>query len=215
MSMLRHQTLRLLAATALALPLFACGILPKKVSTQVFAPQVHVAPDPAWPQVAWQLAVARPSAIDMIDSRRIAVSPTAGQIQVYKGVAWDDTVPDIVQSALVETFEDSGRIAAVSRMIGGTHADYVLHTDLRDYQAVYKDPKGPPQVVVTIRARLTDAVSNRIVTSNTFHQEAPAVSTSVRDVAAAFDTALSATVHDVVGWTLAAAPPAVTADPKH
>lgn len=202
---LASRTMRLitLATIALSLSLSGCGILPKQESLRIIAPQVHVAPDPSWPQVAWQLTVAHPTANDMLDSRRIAVNPAPGQIQVYKGVAWDYSVPDIVQTAIVETFEDSGKILAVGRQSGTLHADYALQLDMREYQAVYRNPASPPEVTVTINAKLVDNISSRVVASRTFREVVPASATSVSAVAQAFDSALTAFVHDLVGWTLA------------
>jgi cholesterol transport system auxiliary component len=213
MSAHRRSALFVSAFLALMLPLTGCGsVLPKREPLQVIAPQVRVAPDPAWPQVGWQLAIGRPSATDMIDSRRMVVFPSPGLIQVYKGMAWDASVPDIVQTALVEAFEDSGKIAAVGRQSGGLRVDYVLQMDLRDYQAVVHDPKGPPTVTITISARLVDASSSRAVASRTFHEEATAAAASAAAVASAFDSALGAATRDMVGWTLAAAPPSLPAD---
>ncbi len=191
------------ALIVLALPLVGCGgILPKKEPLEIVAPQVHVAPDPAWPQVAWQLTIARPSADDMLDSRRIAVSPAPGHIEVYKGAAWTNTAPDVVQTAVVQAFEDSGKILAVGRQTSGLRTDYSLLLDMRDYQAVYHDAAGPPEVTLTISAKLIDYASSRAIASHTFHQVSLAAGTSVAAVAQAFDTALGALVHDLVGWTL-------------
>lgn len=203
MSAHRHHLVRILLAIALTLPMIGCGgILPKKEPLRIIAPQVHVAPDPEWTQVAWQLTVARPSANDMLDSRRMAVSPVPGQIQVYKGVSWSDSMPDIVQMAVVEAFEDSGKILAVGRQSSGLRTDYTLQMEMRDYQAVYHDPASPPEVTLTINAKLIDAISGRAVASRNFHQAVAASATSPTAVAQAFDNALSALVHDMVGWTL-------------
>ncbi len=215
MSAHSRTVLRTFVAIALTLPLIGCGgILPKKEPNRIIAPQVHVAPDPAWPQVAWQLTIARPTTNDMLDSRRMAVVPAPGQIQVYKGVAWDDTVPDIVQTAIVEAFEDSGKILAVGRQTGGLHADYTLQLDLRDYQAVYHDAGSPPDVTLTINAKLVDSTSTRAVASQTFREVVPASATSAPAVARAFDSALTSMVHDMVGWTLASGQQARIPDRK-
>jgi cholesterol transport system auxiliary component len=203
MSAHRNLAPRTITAIVLALALAGCGgLLPKKEPTQVIAPQVHVAPDPAWPHVAWQLSIARPSTNDMLDSRHLAVSPAPGQIQVYKGVAWDGTVPDMVQDAVVEAFEDSGKILAVGRQTSGLRTDYALQMDMRDYQAVYRDAAGPPEITLVINARLVDNTTSRAVASRTFRQAVPASGTGVPAVAQAFDSALGALVHDLVGWTL-------------
>ena len=204
MSAPRHLARNILVSIALVLPLVGCsGILPKEDPLQIMTPQVHVDPDPAWPQVGWQLSVARPTTNEMLDTRRMVVVPATGQIQVYKGVTWDDTVPDIVQATVVHAFEDSGKILAVGHQTAGLRSDFMLQLDLRDDQAVYRTPAGPPEIDVTITAKLIDYSSSRVVASHTFHQSVPASGTAVPAVAQAFDNALGALVHDVVGWTLA------------
>lgn len=193
-----------LAALAGTLALSSCsGILPKAEPQEILTPQVHVAPDPAWPQVSWQLSVVRPNANDMLESRRLSVVPVPGRIQFYKGVSWDDTVPEIVQTAIVEAFEDSGKILAVGRQASGLRNDFSLQLDLRNDEAVYDTPAGPPEVVIVLNAKLVDSAHSRAVASRTFRATATASGTDVHLVARAFDAALASLAHDVVGWVLA------------
>ncbi|MBS0194635.1 MAG: membrane integrity-associated transporter subunit PqiC [Proteobacteria bacterium] len=199
----QRSAFRTAALFACALALAACGgILPKPEPQEILQPRAHVAADPGWPQVSWQLAVARPTANDQLDSPRLAVIPTPGRIEVYKGVTWPDRVPDVVQQATIGAFEDSGKILAVGRQSGGLRNDFILQMDLRDYQAVYRTPAGSPQIEVTVSARLVDFASSRVVAARVFHQTTDATATDVHAVAQAFDTALSGVLHDVVGWTL-------------
>lgn len=198
-----HRILRNLAIAACALALGACSaILPKDEPMEILQPQVQVTPDPSWPHVDWQLAVTRPSTNDMLDSRRMVVNPTPGRVEVYKGVAWNDTVPEVVQTAAIAAFEDSGKINAVGRQANGLHTDFALQFDLRDYQAVYHTPAGPPEITLVVSAKLVDFAGSRAVASRTFRATATASSTEVHAVARAFDTALGSLLHDVVGWTL-------------
>ncbi|HEV2607366.1 MAG TPA: ABC-type transport auxiliary lipoprotein family protein [Xanthomonadaceae bacterium] len=203
MSAPRHLVRNAIASIVLLLPLIGCGsLLPKSEPQEIITSQVHVDPDPAWPQVGWQLTVAQPSASDILDSRRMAVIPSPGRIEVYKGVAWDDTVPNIVQDTVVHAFEDSGKILAVGHQTAGLHTDYLLMLELRDDQAVYRTPSAPPEVTLVVNAKLIDFASSRAVASRTFRETVPATGTAVPAVAQAFDSALGAFVHELVGWTL-------------
>lgn len=220
MSAHRLPVFRSFAVLACVLGLTACGgILPKKEPMEILTPQVHVAPDPAWPQVTWQLSVGRPNTNDMLESRRLAVIPTPGRIEVYKGVAWDDSVPDIVQTAVVEAFEDSGRIVAVGRQASGLRNDFMLQLDLRNDEAVYHSAGAPPEVIVVVTAKLVDSAHSRAVASRTFRATATASSTEVHAVAQAFDEALATLTRELVGWTLANGQQArmddASAAPKH
>lgn len=197
----------------LAVCLVGCGVLPKKENIQVIALQAKVAPDAAWPSVNWQLSVSRPTANRMLDTNRIAVSPTPGLLQVYKGAAWTDAAPDLLQRAVVEGFEDSGKITAVGRQATAVRADYLLLLDMRHDEAVYADPAAPPRATLEINAKLIDA-SGHVVATHTFSQSTPASSTAVPAVVQAFDTALTALTRELVGWTLNAGQQAQMAGAK-
>ena len=204
MSAHRYLIRNSIASLALLLPLVGCGgLLPKKEPQQIITPQVHVDPDPAWPHVDWQLTIARPSAGDMVDSRRMVVIPSPGRIEVYKGVSWDDTVPDIVQDTVVRAFEDSGKILAVGPQTAGLRTDYMLLLEVRDDQAVYRTAAAPPEVTLVVNAKLIDYTTSRAIASRTFRETVPASGTAVPAVARAFDDALGAFVHELVGWTFA------------
>ncbi len=203
MSAIRHLTRNVIASAVLLLPLIGCSsLLPKSEPQQIITSQAHVDPDPAWPQVGWQLTVARPSTSDMLDTRRLVVIPSPGRIEVYKGVSWDDTVPDIMQDAVVQAFEDSGKILAVGHQTTGLRTDYMLLLELRDDQAVYRTASAPPEVTLVVNAKLIDYSTSRAIASHTFRETVPASGTAVPAVARAFDDALGAFVHELVGWTL-------------
>jgi len=203
MSATRHLVRHAIASVVLLLPLIGCsGQLPKSEPQQIITSQVHVEADPAWPKVGWQLTIAQPTAGDILDSRRMAVIPTPGRIEVYKGVSWDDTVPNIVQDTVVRAFEDSGKILAVGRQTAGLRTDYLLLLEIHDDQAVYRTPSAPPEVTLVVNAKLVDYATSRAVASHTFRETVPASGTAVPAVAQAFDAALGTFVHELVGWTL-------------
>lgn len=203
MSATRHLVRHAIASVVLLLPLIGCSsLLPKSEPQQIITSQVHVDADPAWPKVGWQLTVAQPTASDILDSRRMAVIPSPGRIEVYKGVSWEDTVPNIVQDTVVQAFEESGKILAVGQQTAGLRTDYLLSLEIHDDQAVYRTPSAPPEVVLVVNAKLIDYATSRAVASRTFRETVAASGTAVPAVAQAFDSALGAFVHDLVGWTL-------------
>src|SRR5690606_5817537 len=82
----RRGAAAVLAPFALAAALAGCGSLlggggPGERAT-IYSPQVRVPADPAWPQVDWQLSLARTTAARMVDSPRISVRPTPSELQV-------------------------------------------------------------------------------------------------------------------------------------
>jgi ABC-type uncharacterized transport system, auxiliary component len=119
--MSRHATFRLFAPL-LVLALGGCSLLGggrNKDPITIYAPDARISADPSWPTVQWQLAIAKPSASRLLDSPRIAVRPTPGELEVYRGATWSQPAPDLLEGALLRGFEDSGRIAAVARTATG------------------------------------------------------------------------------------------------
>lgn len=191
------------ALPLMLLSLTACSILSptQRDPVTVYAPEVRITPDPAWPKVDWQLAVLKPSAARVVDSPRINVRPVPGELQVYRGVIWSQSATELVESAVLRTFEDSGRIAAVARPSAGIRADYRLLMDLRRFESDYAG-QALPSATIEISAMLMDSRDQRVVASRTFLAQKPAATTDTAQVAAAFEQSLTGITREIVGWTL-------------
>jgi cholesterol transport system auxiliary component len=172
-----------------------------KEPSTIYAPDPRVAADPSWPTVNWQLEVARPEAARMVDSLRIAVRPTPGELQVYTGASWAKTPSEQISDAVLRTLEDSHRIAGVAAKGSGIATDYTLLLELRRYEADYAG-NAVPAATIEVNAKLLRATDQAVVASNTFQQAVPAADTATASVAQAFGTALGALAHDVGGWVL-------------
>ena len=196
--MIRSQRFAPLAALVLLAGCAAIG--GPKTEVSIYSPQTGIQADPAWPTVDWQLTVGIPDTHALLDSQRIAVRPSPDRLQTYKGARWADTAPEMVQLALVEAFEDSGKIQAVSRW-GGGRGDFGLYTDLRAFETVYEG--GSPKVVVEIQARLVKHRGNGgLVAARRFRTEVTPGGADIEPVVAAFGDALSGIGADIVGWSL-------------
>ena len=192
----------LIAAGAVALLLAGCtSIGGPKTEVKVFSPATAVTVDPSWPQVDWTLSVGVSTGNAMLDSPRIVVRPSANVVQTYKGARWADNAPDLLQTALVEAFEDSGRIGSVTRFGGGSsRGDYGLWLEVRQFESVYDG--GAPEAVVEVQARLVKLRGGGLVASKRFRQAVPGRTPEVDDMVAAFGEAMSSLGTDLVGWTL-------------
>ncbi|MGH8053023.1 MAG: ABC-type transport auxiliary lipoprotein family protein [Stenotrophomonas sp.] len=200
--MKRALSIKLLAPLCL-LMLSGCSVLAggDRQSTTIYAPQVRVSADPSWPQVSWQLSIAKPSAARLIDSPRINVRPTPGELEVYRGATWSQPATDMLEDTLLRGFEDSGRIGAVARIATGIRSDYKLTTDLRRFEADYRGG-DVPAATIELNAKLIHSVDQRVVASRTFLVSEPATSTELPSVANAFEDALDKIATELIGWTL-------------
>lgn len=179
-----------------------CSLLGKRgPGTAIFslAPSINLA---AETPVDFSIAVDTPIANKLLDTPRFIVEPEPGRLQVYKGVAWTQPVPDLVEFVIVRAFSDSDAILTVAPRRAGLRADYILGTDLRSFQAPLHG--GPPRAVVSLQARLAHNASGAVVASKTFSATSPAGSNEAPALARAFETALGQVVEELVPWALQA-----------
>jgi cholesterol transport system auxiliary component len=194
---------RILVATALLWTLAACGgLFPSPPERQLYRPQPSFAFPAGLPHAGVTLAVGTPSAASGLDTRRIALANTPIALNYYADAEWVDSVPFVVRSALVEGFEASGAVAAVGPVTLGAHADVVLETAIRDFEARYSDPHRPPQVEVVLDLKLIALPQRRIIAARLVRGAAPAAENNVPSIVAAFNTALGQAVDNAVAWTV-------------
>jgi cholesterol transport system auxiliary component len=151
------------------------------------------------PQAHWQLLVATPEVGLELDTSRIAVVPSSMRIDYYANVAWSDRPPAMLRDLLVESFDRSGRIGAVERQGGTLKSDFVLNSDLRDFQV---ETVGEPVAHIALTVRLVRSRDRAIVASRRFETKTPA-GTSFEGAIAAFDQGLQTLLPQIVDWTLA------------
>ncbi len=150
--------------------------------------------------VDWQLAIELPLTSAALDSRRIAVMPHPGVLEVYKNARWRDAPPALLQSLLVQAFEDSARIVGVGTSASGLRADYALGMELRDFAAEYLD--GAPHAVIRLNVKLLDYTSNRVLAARTFERSESMGGAEAADAAGAIERALDDLLPEIVEWTL-------------
>ena len=93
--------------------------------------------EPDMPSVFWQLAVEVPDASAYLNTSRIAIAQSLTSSDYYAKTAWTDRAPLMVQTRIVDSFENSHKIVAVARELIGLRANYVLQSDLRNFEAMY------------------------------------------------------------------------------
>jgi len=198
-----HPRRRPFAVAACALLLGGCSILGggERERATIYAPDPRVQADPSWPTVDWQLSLGPASAARVIDSARIAVQPTPGELQVYRGASWAKRPSEMLEDALPRTLEDSGRIRAVARQGTGIAADYKLVMDLRRFDADYAG-NAAPAATIEVNAKLLHSADQNIVASRTFLRAEPAAGTDAAQVADAFSRSLGTLAGEVAGWVL-------------
>lgn len=197
----RHA--RIALASGLLLALAGCSILSDKPKdpTTIFAPEPAVEADASWPKVDWQLVIAPPAAARIVDSLRIAVRPTPGELQVYRGAQWARPPSDMLVDTVLRALEDSGRIGGVARQGTGVAGEYKLFFEVRRFESDYAGG-AVPSATIEVSAKLLHVPQQKVAASRVFLQATPAASAAVPDVARAFEQSLSKIGGEIAGWTL-------------
>lgn len=171
------------------------------------APQIYALEPPFGavtdaPNVDWQLVVTSPVAPAVLDTPRIALEHAPNLMDYYANSQWTDRLPLVLQALMVQAFEASGRIRAVGRATAGIRADYVLETELRNFEAYYAVPDVPPKIRVRMTARLLGALNREIAGITEASQELPAAANDITNITAAFARAAGTMVSQIVTWSL-------------
>ncbi|HLY07081.1 MAG TPA: ABC-type transport auxiliary lipoprotein family protein [Rhizomicrobium sp.] len=199
----RHLACLLVVVACFAMA--GCGSLigPSNPPGQIYRLGPEMPSESTETAVKWQLAVARPDTSRTLDGDRIALL-RGPAMDYYADAQWNDSVPRLVQSLLVEAFDRSGRVQA-GAADSNLRADLILTTQLRDFEAQYDSANSAPIVVIDIQAKLVDP-RGQVIASLDSRQTARATQDSVAAVVNAFDQAMAAALAQIVGWTLQATP---------
>lgn len=163
--------------------------------------------DPSLPRLKHQIVVQEPTATAAVSNDRIAVQPSPLQVEYLRGARWVDTAPIIIQALLIESYENSNKVDAVGRSAVSLRADYLIVSDVREFQArvpaqTLEDNRL--QVQVRLNVKVINADLDRIIASRSFEEIVDAQSDAAGDIAAAFDESLGDVMRDAVEWSIRA-----------
>ncbi len=157
------------------------------------------------PRIQQQIVVEEPTATAAVNTDQIAVQPSLLQVQYLPRARWVDRAPLIVQALMVESYENSGKVAAVGRSTVGLRADYVIAPDLREFQGIVvseAEDSKTVRVEVRINIKIIDEYEDKIIASSSFQENVMAASDQTPDLVEAFDIALGKTMRDSVEWSI-------------
>jgi len=163
--------------------------------------------------VDWQLLIDAPVSPAGLNTARIALQDSPIELRYFSLASWTDSAPRMVQALMVESFENSGKIVSVGREQIGLRADFLLKTELREFQAEYEEPipdnatglgpsASPPWARVRINAKLVQMPQREIVAHQTFERRVRAKANRMSDIIDAFDEALGKSLKSMVVWTI-------------
>jgi cholesterol transport system auxiliary component len=193
MAMLRARSLKIGLILSAGLLIAACaGSAPETFDLSAASvPEAH--------KLRAQIAIREPVTSLDLDSQRILVRTSPETVAYLTGAQWSDRLPTLIQTRLVQTFQNAHLLDSVGRAGAGFSSNYSLELDVRAFELDAKRIQG----VVDIAAKIVDDRGGRIVASRIFRIEAPSAGTSGGQASVALNTALSAVMTQIVAFTVA------------
>lgn len=146
------------------------------------------------------LVVAEPLALQAIDSNRIVIRTRDGGIAYLPDAQWSDRLPKLLQTRLIQTFENGSRIQAVGRPGDRLVPVAQLNSEIR----VFGIDERTGEAVIEMSVKIVNDRSGRILAGQLFASRVPAGGASSGPAAtAALDLAAQSLLRDVVRWVSA------------
>lgn len=194
---------RILCLASCVVPLAGCSLLFPPSAPQLYRLTPQTGGTSRGPAVRAQLVVVAPVAPESLDTERIALTHNRTELDYFAGSSWTDRAPRLLQGLMIDAFENSGRIVAVGRDLSDLNPDYLLETDLRDFQARYMGTGDqPPTIVVRLAAQLVKMPDRKVTGDMLAAREVPAARNDLNSIVEAFDTATGEVIAQIVDWTL-------------
>lgn len=190
---------------ALAAPVLggctARGLLLGSPAPQLFELTPKSTFPPGLPDTRSIVRVETATATAGLNTTRIALRPSATELDYFANALWIDVVPVMVQNLLVESLENSGKVDALPPTATAVPADFAMLLHIREFQAEYEDLRRPPTVRVRLQARLLRLPRRDSVAATGTEGVVDAAGTSMREIVDAFDEALGKALRPLVEWT--------------
>ena len=146
----------------------------------------------------FQLVVDQPTAVRALGSNRILVKPSPQKITYYKGAAWSDRLPSLVQVRMIQAFQNAGLVKAVGSRSDRLDADMELATQLNAFQIEMEN--GVSTAYVNLYVKAIDGQRGRMIAARGFERRVPVQGRNAPAMVAALDEAFDSAMRDIVPW---------------
>lgn len=143
-----------------------------------------------------QIVVAEPLALALFDSERVVVRTGQGGITYLPGVQWADRLPRLVQTRLVQSFENARRLGSVGRPGDRLIAAFQLNTELRAFE-IREEGR---EAYVEVSVKLVNDRTGRIAAGQVFQARAPVGNIDGPNATAALNAAATEVFRSIITW---------------
>ncbi len=163
----------------------SCALLKTTPPDRIFA-LTPLTPAPLQPTKYPQITVSEPTALQVLDTERIANRANDLEFQYYSGAIWEDRAPAVLQYLLIASLRNRLQTQVSADQLGSTGTS--LTSDLQDFQI---EPGN--QIHVTLIVSFNGQTRN-------FEDRQTAASDRMVDLVTAFNQACHAILKDIVEW---------------
>ncbi|KQS98153.1 MULTISPECIES: ABC-type transport auxiliary lipoprotein family protein [unclassified Rhizobium] len=150
---------------------------------------------------AKQILVPEPTALKALDSDQVVIRLSGSEIQYLADSQWSDRLPKMVQSKLVQAFENTGKIGGVGKPGEGLAIDFQVITDIRSFEI---STEGADTAIVEIFAKIVNDRNGTVRAQKAFRATVPVSGSGNPAFVKALDAAFADVSADIVHWTLKA-----------
>lgn len=150
--------------------------------------------------IAAQMTVPDLNASLVYDTQRMLTRSADGKYANVEGAEWADNLPKLIQTKIVQSFENAKQLKSVSRPIDQLEPEYRLELSIRGFQIV---PDQTPSAVVELAARLVTE-KGQVKSAQIFKAAEPLQDMKADQAAGALNKAFSKVAQELVAWTAGA-----------
>ena len=145
---------------------------------------------------ARSIVVAEPVGIQPFEADRIIVREPGGALSFLGGGQWADRLPRLIQTRLIQSLENSGRLKSVSRPGDKVVSDYQLISEIRAFDIA----AGTGEAVVDLSAKIVTESTGKVVAARIFTARVPVAKVDAGSAAVGLDAALARVLAEMVAW---------------
>ncbi|MDZ7925627.1 MAG: ABC-type transport auxiliary lipoprotein family protein [Agrobacterium sp.] len=195
-SMNGHKFRALLLAPLLAVAMAGCAGTPSNDTFDLSVSSATVTQGPSLK--SRQLLIADPTALKALDSENIVVRLSGSEVQYLGNSQWSDRLPRMVQSKLVQAFQDTGKLGGVGRPGQGLAIDYQVVSDIRTFEI--DTTKNTADIEISVQ--LLNDRNGTVRAQEVFRASARVSGSGNVNYVKALDQAFAAASRQIVAWTL-------------
>ncbi len=147
-----------------------------------------------------QILIPPPTALQALDSNLIVIRVSPSEIQYLGKAQWSDKLSRMVQSKLVEAFENTGKLGGVGVPGQGLAIDYQVVTDIRSFEI--DAAGGQKSAAVEISVKILNDRTGTVKAQSVFRKVVPVTGGSNPDFVRGLDAAFAGVTAEIVDWVL-------------